>query len=145
MSRLLSLFVLNHVKYLKNHFFPKIKLKKPKILPHHLGDRLGIHDQSVVSLPPFALRRHTVVVLYDPSEKINKIKLYNFYNFQIHFSINISFNFYPKRKIFNNEIKCFDHLGTYKFLKNLIRQQKLSGHPKQFMITFDLIIEDHHF
>ena len=36
-------------------------------------------------------------------------------------------------------------LITYKFLKNLIRQQKLSGHPKQFMITFDLIIEDRHF
>ena len=69
--------------------------KKPKFLPHHLGDRLGIHDQSVVSLPPFVLRRHTVVVLYDPSEKINKIKLYDFYNLHIHFSINISFNFYP--------------------------------------------------
>ena len=36
-------------------------------------------------------------------------------------------------------------LITYKFLENLIRQQKLSGHPKQFMITFDLIIEDRHF
>ena len=35
-------------------------------------------------------------------------------------------------------------LITYKFLENLIRQQKLSGHPKQFMITFDLIIEDRH-
>ena len=35
--------------------------------------------------------------------------------------------------------------NSYKFLENLIRQQKLSGHPKQFMITFDLIIEDRHF
>ena len=114
----------------KYFFFSKIKLKKPKILPHHLGDRLGIHDQSVVSLPPFALRRHTVVVLYDPSEKINKMKLH------IGISFTISKSFFQRilasisTRKGRSSIMRSSVLITYKFLKNLIRQQTIYGHPK---------------
>ena len=47
--------------------------EKLKILPHHPDDRLDILGRSVVSLLPYALRRHNVEVLYDPSEKKRQI------------------------------------------------------------------------